>query len=259
MLTGTTGNGSLPCAPSISVVPSTSPAPTMMPLVSPAGAASASAAIKSITTQESSNWAGYVINQTVPNKASITTNWTATQIDCSAGDGHASSWPGMGGWSQNDPNIAQLGTAEVCTSGSSTYYGWTEHFPDPVAPLDSSHPVKIGDQFSGTITYQGNGQFATTMANKTEGWTETMPMSFSSYTPSTSEIITESSSEYPIVPKFVAISYPGSIYSPDGTTKTPLGSVQKLIRITNDTQSGLLRTDTSPITGETFTTTWTHN
>jgi hypothetical protein len=194
------------------------------------------------------------------NNASIATTWTATKIDCSAGDGHASSWPGMGGWGANNSSIAQLGTAEICKSGASNYYGWTESFPNPVAPLDSTtHAVKIGDQFTGSITFKGNGSFTTTMTDKTQGWTENMPMTINSFTPTTSEIITESSSDYPIVPKFDPISYPGSIYSPDGTTQTPLSAAPKLVKITNNSQSGLLRTDTSPITGNTFTTTWTHN
>ncbi|MGH7202967.1 MAG: G1 family glutamic endopeptidase [Candidatus Levyibacteriota bacterium] len=255
-------DGSLPCSPSLSgdpaaSVPEISPETNISGVMSPAVPNNTS---PSIPAQKSANWAGYVINTPVSNNASITTTWTATQIDCSGGDGHASSWPGMGGWGSNNSSIAQTGTAEVCTNGSSNYYGWTETFPNPVVPLDApTHAVKIGDQFTGSITYKGNGTFATTMTDKTQGWTQSMPMTINAFTPRTSEIITESSSDFPIVPKFAAISYPGSIYSPDGTKQNPLSAAPKLVKITNNNESGILRTDTGPIKGDTFTTTWTHN
>ncbi len=265
-MTGTE-SGSLPCSPSFSGIPAVSPDTSISEAISPeitnsnpSPASAKTTTTPSLTTQKSANWAGYVINTPVQNNASIVTNWTATQIDCSGGDGHASSWPGMGGWGNKNNSIAQLGTAEVCRHGSSTYYGWTETFPYPVAPLDATtHAVKIGDQFTGSITYKGNGTFDTTMTDKTQGWTVDMPMTINSFTPMTSEIITESSSDYPIVPKFDAISYPKSIYSPDGTTQTPLSAAPKLVKITNNSESGFLRTDTGPINGNTFTTTWTHN
>ena len=257
--------GISPCSPTVSVPPvaSVSAAPIASPSGTPATSSAQPTVVKNV--EKTSNWAGYAIQSSPSVNGSITTNWNITKMDCSAGKGHASSWPGMGG-RQNDPNISQVGTAEICVADTTgvlapSYYGWTESFPNPVAPLDSTkYPVAIGDQFSAIITFQGSGKFATTLTNKTQGWTLNTPMSFAaSYIPKSSEVITESSDQYPIVPKFDTINYPGNIYSPDGTKKVPLGSAQNLVKVTNNSASGTLRTDASPITGDTFNTPWTHN
>lgn len=248
-----------PCAPS----PSLSPSPAASISPSPDPNASSSAGIGS---HNSANWAGYAILEPPSPGGSITTTWKTTNMDCGDGKGHASSWPGMGGQG-NDGNIAQLGTAEICVEAPTTkqlepiYYGWTERFPDPVVPLDeNNYKVTVGDEFTATVTFQGNGKFATVMTNKSKGWTVNMPMSFdASYIPQSSEIITESSDTFPIVPRFDPISYPGSIYSPDGQKKLPLSQAPKLERIVNATRDGIIRTETSPITGDTFTNTWTHH
>lgn len=255
--TGST-DGTAPCAPTISV-PSVAPA-----IVSPP-VSTGSATIPSsgtITTDPTANWAGYATQSSPSPNGYITTNWNITKVDCSAGDGHASSWPGMGG-RKDDPNIAQVGTAVVCTNGSYQfgYYGWTESYPNPVAPLDSNkYPVAIGDQLTATITFQGNGKFATVMMNKTKGWMLNMPMTFeATYVPKSSEVITESADNYPVVPKFDTIIYPGNVYSPDGVQKIPLGAAPNLVKVTNVDANNILRTDVSPFTGDTFSTPWTHN
>lgn len=254
-----TGGGSglaAPCTPTISPAATTSSAPVPSPATptTPVG------------SHASANWAGYAINTAPSQGGYVTTNWDITNMPCDEQQkGHASSWPGMGGEGK-DPNIAQLGTAEICVTTDLNpkfgpgYYGWTERFPDPVAPLGSNYKVSIGDQFTATITFQGQGKFATTMTNKTKGWTVKMPMSFdASYVPQSSEIITESTDNFPIVPKFDTINYTGNVYSPDGQQKLPLGQAPKLERIINKSSAGVVRTDTSPISGDTFFTNWTHN
>ncbi|MGI8419029.1 MAG: G1 family glutamic endopeptidase [Candidatus Levyibacteriota bacterium] len=262
MLLQATGSGglSLPCSPSLSVTPSPSNVPSSIsPIISVSTLSPSPGTTTPYLKPQLGTWGGYSTSTAFPANSKISADWKVTALDCSGGDGIISPWPGFGGAGQNDPNIAQLGNDMNCKSGKATYPAWTEAYP--ASSVYSNNPMKLGDQMTAAVTFQGNGKFATTMTNKTEGWTITAPMSFaSSYVPKTAEAILEvlgsSNSKQASVPKFAPLTLTNSNYIINVQQK-PLASGPGLVLMELGS-SGDAQVTTSAITGGNFTETFVH-
>ena len=262
---------SLPCSPTTNSTPltGTSPAPqpsvvaATSPIVSQPAPTTASAtgatSPSNLTPEISSTWAGYKTSTTFAAQSKISTDWVVAAMDCSGGDGSVSPWPGFGGWGNQDPNIAQLGNDMDCKSGQPSYPAWSEAYP-AASVYYNDKPMKAGDQMTAAVTYQGSGKFATTMTNKTQGWSVNVPMSFDSgYVPQTAEVIFELlGNSGASVPKFNPSSFTNSTFSPDGKQQIPLASAPGL-GLMHIGQSNTIQVKTSTITGGNFSETWQHN
>ena len=242
--------------PGVSTIPSTQPsagvssAPitTLIPSTAPSSTPITTIPIKSAA----SNWAGYVSQTTIPTNAKITANWTVPTNDCTLGDGTTSPWPGMGGSSSSDPNIAQLGNDDDCTGGVATYPAWSEAYP--ANSVYYQNAMSAGDQMTASVTFTGNGAFTTTMTNTTKGWTLNVPMSFSGYTPTSSEVIMEALGNGQ-VPKFTNMNFTNAIYSPDGTQQVPFASAPSMVGLNGGTNS-TIKIQTNALSGSSFSESW---
>ena len=78
-----------------------------------------------VTDQEDSNWAGYVVASSATTKTSfsdVSGSWTQPAADCDAGfPSHSAFWVGLGGYSGE--HLEQTGTSAGCSaSGQAVYY-----------------------------------------------------------------------------------------------------------------------------------------
>src|SRR5437899_8527589 len=76
----------------------------------------------------STNWAGYVANQSTFKRVHAT--WVVKGGDClSSGDAGYSQWIGIDGVSANADDLEQIGVAEKCTNGTAAYSAFSEFVP----------------------------------------------------------------------------------------------------------------------------------
>lgn len=117
----------------------------------------------------SGNWSGYV--DTNENYDYVFGEWTVPSANCGPwydfSFSQSSTWVGIDGWGSG--TVEQLGTATGCVFGASTYYGWTEMYPQIEDPI--FEPVSPGDQMMAlTFAYGGGTQYELWMADLSEGW-----------------------------------------------------------------------------------------
>ncbi len=255
--------GGLPCvtfAPTIPpptptrAAPTATPAPTSLPVVTPTPTPS------TIHHYNSSNWAGYAFD--IPfgtTNAQITSTWINSTVSCagSAYFGTASPWVGLGGWQDQDPDIAQLGTDLHCQNGAPQYRAWTEGYPAGTVFLNN--PVHAGDKMTASVTFQGIGNFSTTITDVTAGWSVNTPIPLPGDTPQTGEVILESYVDSPVVPPFQPpVQFTNNQFSVGGSAMQNISAGQNLSNV-DITNNGILEVQTSGLSGGTFTETWLHN
>lgn len=142
------------------------------------------------TPKEAINYSGYYFHYASPKQNdSITTVFDVVGVNC--GRGLIAPWAGMGDTWDVEDNLAQSGIDIDCSSGTAKYFAWTEALPaGSIYPPNT--PVSEGDTISVTITYEGGGQFMTTIANSQQGWSIDTPMNYgAAYQPVGAEVINE--------------------------------------------------------------------
>jgi Peptidase A4 family len=140
------------------------------------------------TVVTSSNWAGYVATGSNGTFTSVSSNWTQPVGHCTGGGGkYAAFWVGLDGYSS--PTVEQIGTEVDCSGFLPRYYAWYEMYPG--AAVNFSNPVSPGDQFSGSVTYQGGSTFKLVLTDTTKRWTQTVSGTLSSPALSSAEAIAE--------------------------------------------------------------------
>ena len=99
-------------------------------------------------TPSNDNYSGWTSEWTTPSVGdSITTTWGAVPMNCSAGKGEASPWPGMGDTqtktgTASETNLAQLGYDMDCgKNGKATYTAWTEFIHNGNDPGEVDYPM----------------------------------------------------------------------------------------------------------------------
>jgi hypothetical protein len=106
---------------------------------------------------------------------------------CDSSDTYAAFWVGLDG--DNNNTVEQAGTEVDCAGGTADYYAWYEMYPGP--SVNFSEPVKPGDQLTGSVTYAGSNQFRLTLADSTQGWSQTVTETAAAATRATAEVIAE--------------------------------------------------------------------
>jgi hypothetical protein len=139
----------------------------------------------SLTATKSSNWSGYAAHGKTYTKVSA--HWTEPKGTCPGGSQYSSFWVGLDGYQSK--TVEQTGSEVDCHGTSPRYYSWYEMYP--ASPHVFASPVRPGDHFFGSVTYQGGGHFTLVLADATRGWRHTIHATLSSAKRSSAEVITE--------------------------------------------------------------------
>jgi hypothetical protein len=120
-------------------------------------APSASAATVDSQEATSANWSGYVAGGSSsgpsPNFSSVSGSWVQPTVDCTAADGDAAFWVGLGGTSQGNNALEQVGTEANCNNGSASHFAWYELVP--AAPVRLNVSINPGDHVSANVAVNG--------------------------------------------------------------------------------------------------------
>jgi len=211
------------------------------PLVAPGGPADAA---------ESTNWSGYAAASGTYHSVSAT--WTEPAGTCRGGDQYSSFWVGLDGY--NSASVEQTGSEVDCVGRTAEYYSWYEMYP--AYPVNFSNPVSPGDQFYGSVTFNGGSSYTLVLTDTTKGWSHTVSAALSGAADSSAEVIAEApccTASGGILPlaHFSPVTFSSATVdgSPIGTF-SPAG----IIMIDN---AGRDKDSVSPLSGGTsFTATW---
>jgi hypothetical protein len=138
----------------------------------------------------SQNWAGYAAAGNAGTFTSVSASWTEPAVTCTATNTFASFWAGLDGDGTN--TVEQTGTEADCDGGAAAYQGWFEMFPN--APVFYDNPVQPGDAMSASVVANGGGAFTLTLADATQGWTQTTNQTSDAAQLGSAEVIAEAPS-----------------------------------------------------------------
>ncbi|MGE5134832.1 MAG: G1 family glutamic endopeptidase [Gemmatimonadota bacterium] len=109
---------------------------------------------------------------------------------CSSGSQYSSFWVGLDGYSSS--TVEQSGSEVDCSGGRAQYYSWYEMYP--AYPVNFSNPVRPGDHFTGSVTYNGGGSYTLTLTDATQGWSHIVSATLHGAANSSAEVIAEAPS-----------------------------------------------------------------
>jgi hypothetical protein len=143
------------------------------------------------TVISSANWAGYMASGAAGGYTSVASSWTEPSGRCGQdgggqGDQYSAFWVGLDGYS--DSTVEQTGSEVDCSGSTPEYSAWYEMYPG--APVYFTNPVKPGDEFSGSVTYE-NSKFQITLADSTQGWSQTVSQPLAAAELSSAEVVAE--------------------------------------------------------------------
>jgi Peptidase A4 family len=196
----------------------------------------------------STNWSGYAA--TTGTFKSVSASWTEPTGTCTSGNQYSSFWVGLDGY--NSSTVEQTGSEVDCAGRTVKYYSWYEMYP--AYPVNFSNPVSPGDQFTGSVTFNGGSSYTLVLADTTKGWSHTVNASLSGAANSSAEIIAEAPSSSSGV-------LPLAHFSPVTFTNADANGAA----IGNDSPTGIVMVDSagrdkdtisSLSGGNTFTATW---
>lgn len=136
----------------------------------------------------STNWAGYV--STSGPFSSVSATWVQPTGVCSSLSTYSSFWVGLDGDGSN--SVEQTGSEVDCRSGTPRYSAWYEMYPSPAVTWFNR--VKPGDVMRASVTADGIGHFALTLADATQGWSHSVLRTYLAGARHSAEIIAEAPS-----------------------------------------------------------------
>ncbi|MFL0198682.1 G1 family glutamic endopeptidase [Clostridium sp. WILCCON 0269] len=125
-------------------------------------------------TEESSNWAGYIVTPTFNSGyTSISGSWTVPNISSTQQNAAAAQWIGLGG--SNTTDLLQMGTTEQMENGQPTAEVFWEQLPDVAQDVTS---VPIGSAIKVSIAESSSSIWNLTFTvNTPDGQTRTQTIS----------------------------------------------------------------------------------
>ena len=136
------------------------------------GAAAAAAAATSVTSLQSTNWAGYASSLGTTTFRFVSAHFTVPTVDCTgvtapngAWSGH---WVGLDGFRSTSTTVEQIGVLAGCDGTSTTpvYAPFWEMFPN--AANEPNIPVDAGDAISLSVYYnKATRKFTLTFSDAT--------------------------------------------------------------------------------------------
>ena len=136
----------------------------------------------------STNWSGYAAASGTYKSVSAT--WNEPTGTCSGSAKYSSFWVGLDGY--NSSTVEQTGSEVDCRGSTPQYYSWYEMYP--AYPVNFSNPVSPGDQFYGSVTFNGGSSYTLVLKDTTKGWSHTISASLSGAANSSAEVIAEAPS-----------------------------------------------------------------
>jgi hypothetical protein len=133
----------------------------------------------------STNWSGYAAASGT--YTSVSANWTEPTGTCSGSAKYSSFWVGLDGY--NSSSVEQTGSEVDCSGRTAEYYSWYEMYP--AYPVNFSNPVSPGDQFYGSVTYNGGSSYTLVLKDLTKGWSHTVNATLAGAANSSAEVIAE--------------------------------------------------------------------
>jgi hypothetical protein len=200
-----------------------------------------------ISQATSTNWSGYAA--TGGTYRSVSSSWTEPTVTCSSGDQYSSFWVGLDG--DGSSTVEQTGSEADCQGGTPQYYSWYEMYPS--APVNFTNPVSPGDQFTGSVTYNGGSSFTLQLSDTTQGWSQTVNQSLSGASLASAEVIVEAPSSLTgVLPlaDFGTVNFTGS--SVDGSQLSSVNPTEITMVSGNGTQEDSI----SSLNGGNFSATW---
>ena len=206
-----------------------------------------SSASRSAGNATSTNWSGYAA--TGSTYTSVSASWTEPTATCHSGSQYSSFWVGLDGDGSN--SVEQTGSEADCQGSTPQYYSWYEMYP--AAPVNFSNPVSPGDQFTGSVTYNGGSSFTLKLSDTTKGWSQTVNQSLPGAARASAEVIVEApSSVSGVLPlaDFGKVNFSGSTV--DGSQLSSLNPTE----ITMVSRNGTQEDSVSALSGGSFGVTW---
>jgi hypothetical protein len=163
------------------------------PTAGASASSSTPALFHSITSLNSTNWAGYAALGAKGSVTDVKGSWIEPKISktCpTAKNEYAAFWVGIDG--VKSPTVEQTGTDSDCQGGSPTYYAWYEFYPNP-SYLISSVPISPGNVISGEVKFSG-GKFTVTLSDLTTGKSFSKSATVSSASRNSAEWVAEAPS-----------------------------------------------------------------
>ncbi len=161
-------------------------------------AAVPTAAKASVSDQQatSQNWSGYVAGNAAGSGkfSSVSGSWIEPSVSCSSGTGYDAFWVGLGGTSQQNQALEQVGTQASCSgnsTGEAQHFAWYELVP--AGPVQLNVAIKPGDHVKASVTVSGTN-VTVTLDDTTSGQSTTKALQMSSPDTSTAEWIAEAPS-----------------------------------------------------------------
>jgi hypothetical protein len=197
----------------------------------------------------STNWSGYAAHGKTYKQ--ISANWVEPTGHCTASNTFSSFWVGLDGFTSHA--VEQTGSEVDCISGQARYFGWFEMFPK--APVNFSDPVHPGDQFTGSVTFNGGGRYTLVLSDTTQGWSHTVHKTSTRGNNSSAEVIAEAPSNFngTVLP---LTNFGTAHFSNAMVDGAALGNASptKIIMVNN---SGVAKDSVSALSGGTaFSVTW---
>ncbi len=158
-------------------------------------APTASAATVDSQEATSANWSGYVAGGSSSGStqqfSSVSGSWVQPTVNCSTGDGDAAFWVGIGGTSQTNNALEQVGTEANCTNGSAQHFAWYELVP--AAPVRLGVSINPGDHVSAKVDVDGT-TVTVSLSDQTSGQSSTKTLQMQNPDTSSAEWIAEAPS-----------------------------------------------------------------
>ena len=123
-----------------------------------------------MTTRESQNWSGFVLQSLSGSVTDVKGTWTIPQIDCASisGQSYAAQWVGIDGAGGSN-TVEQAGTEYDCSNGVSSVFAWYEWYPAR-GRLLRQPGAHAGDVVTVEVSWDGR-QFTASINDATQGWT----------------------------------------------------------------------------------------
>jgi hypothetical protein len=177
------------------------------------------AAFATQTTVTSTNWSGYAATGSSGQFTGVSSSWTEPTAKCTGnGNQYSAFWVGLDGYSSS--TVEQTGSEADCAGRTAEYAAWYEMYP--AYPVYFSNPVKPGDHFTGSVTYQA-GNFVITLTDSTQKWTKTASQAAGGAVRNSAEVIAEApSSTSGVLPltNFGTVSFSGATVNGGQLCKT---------------------------------------
>jgi len=135
-------------------------------------AASANVRAAATGPASSTNWAGYVIQDSTGASSaftSVTASWKEPNASCVSGSASSAFWVGLGGYGMNATGLLQIGTDTDCTDANAPkYYAWYDIPPSEGVLLRLR--VRADDALTASVSVNTAQTFVTLrIANATTG------------------------------------------------------------------------------------------